>query len=116
MNRQEKLIAEIHNEFDTAQDRLLKQANEVLSKPIDTGVSAIESVGERLAKVGFTNTPTVKKAEKIKESKDAQIKTVVETREQAPLLHRITLKKFQKRICVTLKQRKNYQVQICLKF
>lgn len=86
MNKQEKLILEIHNEFDTAQDRLLKQANEVLSKYVDSGISPIESVGERLAKVGFTSTPTVKKAEQIKKGKEAQIKTIVETREQAELI------------------------------
>lgn len=83
MNRQEKLIAEIHAEFDTAQDRLLCQANTILSKPIDERQTAIESVGERLARVGFTNTPTVKKANEIKERKGAEIKKVVETREQA---------------------------------
>lgn len=81
MNRQEKLIAEIHAEFDTAQDRLLSQANQILSKPVDATQSAVESIGERLAKVGFTNTPTVKKANEIKERKGAEIKKVVETRE-----------------------------------
>lgn len=86
MNRQEKLIAEIHAEFDTAQDRLLSQANAILSKPIDATQSAVESIGERLAKVGFTNTPTVKKANEIKERKGAEIKKVVETREQAELI------------------------------
>lgn len=86
MNRQEKLIAEIHAEFDSAQDRLLEQANKILLKPIDFGISAVESIGERLAKVGFTNTPTVKKAEKIKQRKGAEIKKVVETREQAELI------------------------------
>lgn len=86
MNRQEKLIAEIHAEFDTAQDRLLEQDNEVLLRPLDISVTAIESVGERLAKVGFTNTPTAKEAEQIKQSKEAKIKRVVETREQAELI------------------------------
>lgn len=86
MNRKEKLIAEIHAEFDTAQDRLLNQANEILSKPVDAKQTAIESVGERLAKVGFTNTPTVKKANEIKINKEAEIKKVVETREQAEII------------------------------
>lgn len=86
MNRQEKLIAEIHAEFDTAQDRLLSQATQILSKPVDATQSAVESIGERLAKVGFTNTPTVKKANEIKERKGAEIKKVVETREQAELI------------------------------
>lgn len=86
MNRQEKLIAEIHAEFDTAQDRLLSQANEILSKPVDATRSAVESIGERLEKIGFTNTPTVKKANEIKKGKEAEIKKVVETREQAELI------------------------------
>ena len=56
---QEKLIAEIHNEFDTAQDRLLQQAKSFLDKASN---NRVEEVGTRLAKVGFINSPTAKKA------------------------------------------------------
>lgn len=84
--KQQQLIDQIHNEFDTAQDRLLQQANEILNKPVDMKETAIESIGERLKKVGFVNVPTAKKSEEIKTKKNATIKQLVETREQAELI------------------------------
>lgn len=74
---QEKLIAEIHNEFDTAQDRLLKEATELLDSLANT--DKLENVASRLIKAGFTNTPTVSKTSKL-----TREKTVA--REQAELV------------------------------
>lgn len=52
---QQKLIAQIHNEIDTAQSRLLKEANAILlNNP---------QLGSKLAKIGFTNTPIVENYE-----------------------------------------------------
>lgn len=62
MNRQEKLIAEIHAEFDTAQDRLLKDAHEVLK----SANLNVVSVSDRLKSIGFKNTPTAKRGTVIK--------------------------------------------------
>lgn len=74
---QEALIAEIHNEFDTAQDRLLEQAKSLLDS-LNTD-ARMEDVATRLAKVGFTNNPTVKKV-------TAQKKLLVTNKEQAELI------------------------------
>ena len=41
------IIAEIHNEFDTAGDKLLAEANAIIAKDFDT------SKGDRLKKLGF---------------------------------------------------------------
>lgn len=73
---QSELIAEIHNEFDTAQDRLFAQATKILTTP---HTDAVQSISERLQKVGFVNTPTAKKGKEVK-------KELVQNREQAKLI------------------------------
>lgn len=73
---QSALIAEIHNEFDTAQDRLLAAATKILTTP---NAEAVQSISERLQKVGFVNTPTAKKGKEVK-------KELVSNREQAELI------------------------------
>lgn len=58
----EAIIAEIHNEFDTAQDRLLSEAKAIIANA--------DKKGERLAKVGFVNTPSAKLVPQIVKSKE----------------------------------------------
>jgi hypothetical protein len=53
------IIAEIHNEFDTASEKLLNEAKEILAGSYD-----IEK-GERLKKVGFTSARKVAEAEEV---------------------------------------------------
>jgi len=84
---QEKLIAEIHHEFDTAQDRLLEQAETLLSSLNIPTESRIEEVADRLAKIGFVNTPTVHKASTLKERRKSEEKLLVTTKEQAELIN-----------------------------
>ncbi len=81
-----KLIERIHNEFDTAEERLLKQANDILAKPIDQHETVVEAVGKRLIDVGFKNTPVAKKAMGLFSEKAEKEKVMVETREQAELI------------------------------
>lgn len=50
------LIAEIHEEFDTATDKLLAQAKDILCKEVG-------SKGERLKKLGFISTKSASEAE-----------------------------------------------------
>jgi hypothetical protein len=57
----EALIQEIHNEFDTAQDRLLSEAQQVLKSD-----SMLPALADRLQNVGFVNTPTAKKGMEVK--------------------------------------------------
>lgn len=84
--RQEKLIAEIHNEFDTAQDRLLKQAEEIILSATAPFISKEAEIGERLAKVGFVNTPFAKEFESLNKKRDESRTLVVKTSEQANLI------------------------------
>lgn len=49
------LVEEIHAEFDSAQDRLLKRAYQILS--VET--SPTELAGKKLLELGFTNAPQV---------------------------------------------------------
>lgn len=83
---QQQIITEIHNEFDTAQDRLLDQANAILSSQKTSEITPVESIGERLQKVGFVNVPVAKKANVIKEVKKKAGQIAVATKEQANLI------------------------------
>ena len=66
-NRQEKIsnypavVEEIHNEFFTAGDRLLQEANEILAA---ASAASIEK-GKRLAALGFNNVPEAVNAQKV---------------------------------------------------
>ncbi len=73
----QQLVAEIHNEFDTAEDRLLLQAENVLKElGIDTE-QAITAKAEWLKKLGFVNSSPVKWVEN---------NSLVKTREQAEVI------------------------------
>lgn len=85
MSREQKLIDQIHSEFDTAQDRLLSQAKEIIESAIPNE-TVIETISERLKKVGFINTPTVKRGEEITKVRKEKQTKVVESREQAELI------------------------------
>jgi len=57
-----QIVAEIHREIDTAEDRLLREANDVLkaSEPQEA-----EELYNRLHKVGFTSTPAARIAREV---------------------------------------------------
>lgn len=98
MNRQEKLIAEIHAEFDTAQDRLLKEAKKVLND-VNTNVIGI---ADRLKSIGFKNTPTAKRGAEVKEKlvKSKDEATLIEYYAQTyPFLKFLTESELE-RICI----------------
>lgn len=52
-----QLIEKIHSEFDSAQDRLLQQAEQIIAQKAETQ----EDLAHRLVKVGFHKTPLVNK-------------------------------------------------------
>lgn len=83
---QEVLIQEIHDEFDTAQDRLLQEAKKILESNSLTHNEKIEQLAERLKSVGFLNTQIVREAEKIKDKRSKQQAHLDITREQAELI------------------------------
>lgn len=84
---QEKLIAEIHNEFDTAQERLLEQANQLLASLSVPTESKIEGIASRLERVGFTATPSIRRAENLKRRRQEVQETLVSSKEQADLIN-----------------------------
>jgi hypothetical protein len=62
-NETQTIIEKIHNEFDTAGEKLLAEANEVLNGNYD-----IEK-GERLQRIGFTNSRAAIDADTVKKMK-----------------------------------------------
>lgn len=74
---EQQIVAEIHNEFDTAEDRLLAEADKMLSElGIDTETQIIKKA-EKLIALGFKNAQPVKWLEN---------SSHVKTREQAELI------------------------------
>lgn len=59
----EAVIAEIHNEFDSASEKLLKEAKEILS------VNAPTDKGDRLKSLGFSQALPVVESEKARQEK-----------------------------------------------
>lgn len=84
---EQQVIEEIHHAFDTAQDRLLKQAQDILSKSVipDFDEKVIQQ-SERLKKLGFINTQMAKEGDKLLEKKTKATQQVVSTKEEADLI------------------------------
>jgi len=74
-----EIIQEIHNAFDSAQDRLLKEAEEVLKKAQEEEQEKAMTLGMRYDKIGFKNTPDALVAKEIK-------KSLSESRETASMI------------------------------
>jgi len=60
---EQEVIAAIHNEFDVAGERLLKEAKEILEADVDT------SKGERLSRLGFGSSKAAVDAKTIADIK-----------------------------------------------
>ena len=67
-------VQEIHDAFDSASEKLLKEAEEILAKLPDT------SKGERMAKLGFHNTPDATKHSNINLEKNRADKLATQIR------------------------------------
>lgn len=74
-----QIIEEIHNEFDTAQDRLLSEAKSILDNVVLSEVEKMESTAHRLKSLGFIKTALVKKADEITSK-------LVKSKEEASLI------------------------------
>lgn len=81
-----QLITEIHNEFDTAEDRLLEQADNLLAELNVPTETEIEQKAATLKNLGFINSETVVHANRLSEYREKQKQTLVTTREQAELI------------------------------
>lgn len=81
-----KTIQRIHDEFDSAQDNLLRQAEKVLSEIELNKPDEIELIGDRLRVLGFTSTPKALQSGKIKEKRAKQQEILVKTEQEANLI------------------------------
>src|ERR1043166_5084784 len=82
----QQIIAEIHNAFDTAQDRLLNQAYKILESIQIADTTSEDEVAERLKVLGFHNTQTVKKANSRAQERAEKHKVKEITRAEAELI------------------------------
>lgn len=74
---EQQIVAEIHNEFDTAEDRLLEQANKLLSELNLETEESMNSKAKRLSSLGFINSEPVKWVND---------NSLIKTRQQAELI------------------------------
>ncbi len=79
-------VEQIHAEFDSAQDRLLKEMDCILKEIQIPTESSIEKKAKMLKEVGFTNEPSVKKAEQIKIRTNGLLQKQTLTKTNAELL------------------------------
>jgi hypothetical protein len=83
---EEELIAEMHNEFDTAPERLLNEALDIMNEAEGNKVSTEEEVldkARRLYKLGFSNTEIVAKMTEIKERNKLQDEIIKQEKKRA---------------------------------
>jgi len=83
---EQQIVAEIHNEFDTAEDRLLEQADNLLAELNIPTETSIELKANKLEKLGFINAEPVSKAVEFRQHREKQKLTLVTTKEQAELI------------------------------
>ncbi len=74
---EQQIVAEIHNEFDTAEDRLLQEANSLLTELNLQTESSMQAKAERLTSLGFVNSAPVNWVKN---------NSLVKTKEQADLI------------------------------
>lgn len=83
---EQQIIAEIHDAFDSAQERLLEEATRIIKESEPKGIIKEIDVAERLKKVGFTQTQLVRNVDSQLKDRDSKNRIIVENREQAELI------------------------------
>lgn len=76
-------VEKIHNEIDTAQDRLLESALKVISETKINPETQVENKASRLTKLGFTSSLSVIKAKEITNKRDKKLQLVQVNKSQA---------------------------------
>lgn len=82
---EQAVIAEIHNAFDTAQERLLQDAQSILDSVKPDEITE-EELAARLRAVGFSGTPTVRRVEQAEKSNKQKESIRVKTKGEAELI------------------------------
>lgn len=83
---EQEVLLEIHNEFDTAEDRLLDEADKLLLELNIPTESNIEVKADKLKQLGFINSEVVKQANELTKNRLNQQEKLVQTRDQAELI------------------------------
>jgi len=86
---EKEIIEEIHNEFDTAPDRILQQALRIIEEQTNAKIvleSGIENKAERLKKIGFIKNGLVAKKVEIAERNTAKDEVINLTNKEAELV------------------------------
>jgi hypothetical protein len=86
VTREAEIIEQIHNEFDTAGDRLLAHSEKLLSELKIPTQTKVEKKSERLKLLGFTKTEDVSFAEKLTESNKKIFNKISVNKDQAELI------------------------------
>ena len=84
--KRQRIIQNIHNDFDSAQDRLLSQAKTLLESIHLSDIGKQEQIADRLMKVGFENVPVVKQVSSLKKEREEKKVQIVKTKEEAELI------------------------------
>lgn len=84
--KEQRIIQNIHNDFDNAQDRLLIQAKEILALIRIDDIDEQELIADRYLKIGFENVPIVKKIVSLKKERQEKQKKIVKTKAEAELI------------------------------
>jgi len=79
-------VADIHQEIDTAEDRLFEQAEQIISGLKPTPEMEAEMKAQRLELQGFVGTPLVKKLKKVKEERNEINRQIITTKADAELI------------------------------
>jgi len=82
----QEIIKEIHNSFDIAEDKLLKEAEDMLESLNITTETKLEEKAERLEKIGFINSKHVVKNKEIKQKIQKNQESLVKTKQFADLI------------------------------
>lgn len=101
-------VEEIHQEFDTAESRIIEECDKILQSLNIPKESNIERKASMLESLGFVNSETVKEANKIKQRKETinqaiqltklQVDTIKELKQKYPFEKFITVDELN-RIC-----------------
>jgi len=82
-------VEQIHAEFDSAEERLMKQAEDILANLSIPTESAIERKAKLAQELGFVNSEIVAKAKSITERNEKIQKTIELTKRQADILNEL---------------------------
>lgn len=88
LKSEQQVIDEIHAAFDTAQDRLLEQAKQIIQEAskVSYDNDDVAQIAARLDAIGFVNTPMSKKGFQVRKEAEEKTLKIVKSKEEAELI------------------------------